>query len=343
MKVSIIVPVYNCEKYIKKCIESIINQTYHNWELILIDDGSKDKSYIICEEYSKSDERIFVLKQDNQGAGVARNYGIDKAVGDYIMFCDADDFFEQNCLEIFVENILKSNVDLVISGYNEFKYDLNGNILICHKNNAMNIKVDTKEEVRKFYIPLYRKALNQAPWAKIYNLKIIKENNIRFGDYRRCQDTIFNVKYYDYISNIIVIPNRLYNYQTPDGNVYISKFPVNMIDIKKNIDMLITSYLKKWEVYNEEARVFLNSVLATDIIVCCRLNYLNNWNFNKEQQELYLNKLLSDEKVNEVLNGKGYGKKKDTLCKILKTKNKTLIKFMNFIVVQLQKLKNKVK
>ena len=99
MKVSIIVPVYNCEKYLKKCIESIINQTYKDLELILIDDGSKDKSYDISLEYKKKYKNIIVLKQNNKGSGSARNYGIEKATGKYLMFCDSDDFFCKNTVE----------------------------------------------------------------------------------------------------------------------------------------------------------------------------------------------------------------------------------------------------
>ncbi len=341
MKVSIIVPVYNCEKYIKKCIESIIVQTYKDWELILIDDGSKDDSLRICKQYSKKDSRIIVLTQKNKGSGLARNYGIDKSTGEYIMFCDSDDFLSNNAIKKFIELALEGKWDLIISGYNEFKYLSNGNIKLCGENIAMNKEIFSQEEARNFYIELHEKYLNQAPWAKLYKSNIVKENKVYFGDFRRCQDTVFNIKYYEYVKTIKIVNDKLYNYQTPNGNIYISKFPSNMIDIRKEIDSLITNTLKEWKVYDEKARIYLNSVLATDIIVCCRLNYLNNWNFNKEQQKLYLDKLLSDEKVNEVLNDRRYGKKKNILCEILKSKNKTLIKFMNFIVIQLQKLKNK--
>lgn len=341
MKISIIVPVYNCEKYIKKCIESIIAQTYKDWELILIDDGSKDDSLRICEQYSKKDQRIIVLTQKNKGAGPARNYGIDKSTGEYIMFCDSDDFLPNNAIEKFAELALEEKWDLIISGYNEFKYASNENIKFCGENIAMDKEILSKEEARKFYIILHEKCLNQAPWAKLYKSKIIKENKVYFGDFRRCQDTVFNINYYEYVNKIKIINDKLYNYQTPEGNTYIFKFPSNMVDIRKEIDHLISDKLRSWGVYNKKVYSYLNKILVTDILICIRLNYLNNWNFTKIEQHEYIDRLLNDEKVKEVLENRDYGIQKNICCLILKTNNYIVINLMNSIVLLLQKLKNR--
>ncbi len=341
MKVSIIVPVYNCEKYLKKCIESIINQTYKDLELILIDDGSTDKSYDISLEYKKKYGNIIVLKQNNKGSGSARNYGIEKATGKYLMFCDSDDFFCKNTVESFIKETLKEDYDLVISGYNNFKY-YNDKVVICKENNAMEDIIKTKEQVRKSYIELHEKCLNQAPWGKLYKRSIVIENKVRFKDYKRCQDIIFNLQYYEHVESIKIIKDKLYNYQTPEGNAYISKFPSNMIEIRKEIDRIITETLKKWNVYDEKTEKYLNKILVTDILVCIRLNYLNNWNFNKEKKREYINNLLKDEKVIKVLKEKGYGKKKDILCTIVNTKNYFFIEATNFFIALLQNISLKV-
>ena len=100
--ISIIVPVYNAQKYIKRCVESIVNQSYQKWELILIDDGSKDDSSLICDEFKQTDSRIHVIHTVNQGASAARNRGLDEAAGDYITFVDADDWVETNHLEVLL-------------------------------------------------------------------------------------------------------------------------------------------------------------------------------------------------------------------------------------------------
>jgi len=117
-KISIIVPIYNSEKYLKRCIESILKQTYTNIELILINDGSEDKSLEICEEYKKNDERIIIVNKENEGVSVARNIGIEKATGELISFVDADDYLEATFLQELLDIMEKYNVNYVACGYN---------------------------------------------------------------------------------------------------------------------------------------------------------------------------------------------------------------------------------
>ena len=114
--VSIVVPIYNTEQYISKCIESLINQTYKNLEIILIDDGSTDNSFNICKKYQKEDERIKLFHKENGGVSSARNYGIKKATGEYICFCDSDDYYSLEALTIMTDTIRDSNADLCCFG-----------------------------------------------------------------------------------------------------------------------------------------------------------------------------------------------------------------------------------
>jgi glycosyltransferase involved in cell wall biosynthesis len=113
-KVTIIVPVYNVEKYLKKCLDSLINQTYKNLEIIVIDDGSTDSSGKICDEYSANDDRIIVIHQKNSGCSVARNNGLDRVTGSYLTFVDSDDYLEENAIERFIEIAIKEKADMVI-------------------------------------------------------------------------------------------------------------------------------------------------------------------------------------------------------------------------------------
>ena len=115
--ISVIMPVYNVEKYITKAIQSVLNQTYKNFELILIDDGSTDKSRSICNDFKQKDNRINVVHQNNQGVSSARNKGIQIAKGDYIVFVDADDEISNNALETMYIEIVKTKVDIVITNY----------------------------------------------------------------------------------------------------------------------------------------------------------------------------------------------------------------------------------
>ena len=118
--VSIIVPIYNVEQYISKCIESILAQTYRDFELILVDDGSPDNCGKICDEYAKQDSRVHVIHQENKGVSAARNAGISLAKGEYIMLVDSDDFITENMLEKMHDCIAESGSDIVICGMNTF-------------------------------------------------------------------------------------------------------------------------------------------------------------------------------------------------------------------------------
>ena len=125
--ISIIIPIYNVEDYLNKCIDSIIYQTYSDWELILVDDGSFDSSPAICDSYATCDSRIKVIHKINEGVSKARNIGIEIAQGEYIVFCDADDYVDPNYLKQFLKN--NKNADLVITGY---YFDTN-NIVYSYK------------------------------------------------------------------------------------------------------------------------------------------------------------------------------------------------------------------
>ena len=116
--ISVIVPIYNVEKYINRCIDSIIEQTYTNLEIILVDDGSTDNSGSICDEYAKKDNRIKVIHKENGGVSSARNVGLDTAIGQYITFVDSDDYIEKKYCEILLKTLKKQKADCVACGYN---------------------------------------------------------------------------------------------------------------------------------------------------------------------------------------------------------------------------------
>lgn len=122
-KISVIVPIYNADKYLARCIESIVNQTYHNLEIILVDDGSVDQSLKICEQYAKNDTRIKIIYQHNQGVSVARNNGISHANGEYVCFVDADDFVSEDYCQNLVELIKRDKSDIAVTTYNFYHDD----------------------------------------------------------------------------------------------------------------------------------------------------------------------------------------------------------------------------
>lgn len=184
-KVSIIVPVYNVEKYLQRCIESILTQTETDFELLLIDDGSKDKSGLICDEYAQKDERVNVIHKENGGVSSARNLGIEKANGEWICFIDADDYVRQDFLSD-IQQYLFNDVDIVHWG---FCYDNCGMIVekpIVNKTNIMNMEEVCKKDLFHGYV-----------WSYLFKRDIIEKNRIKFHtDLKYAEDWLFILTYY---------------------------------------------------------------------------------------------------------------------------------------------------
>ena len=182
--ISIVVPVYNVEPYLAQCIESILRQTYKDFELILVDDGSPDRCGAICDEFAEQDSRIRVIHQKNGGVSKARNAGIDESIGEWICFIDADDYIEKHYLENFIINI-DEKIDLIYQSKLALR---NGKLF--YELSLSDEVLDVKE--------LFKKGLHHhTPWGKLFRLSIIKEKGLRFNSsLRRKEDIIF---YYSYL------------------------------------------------------------------------------------------------------------------------------------------------
>ncbi len=168
-KISIIVPMYNSEKHIKKCLESILNQTYEDFELLLINDGSTDITESIIKKYD--DDRIKYYKNENQGIGKARNYGIEKSKGEYIVFIDSDDYVEKTMLEKLINKIESDKLDIVICDYyRKNKNRIKEEKLISFENTSIK---DNEEVLLK---------INLSVWNKIFRKSLITKNKLKFKE-----------------------------------------------------------------------------------------------------------------------------------------------------------------
>lgn len=211
MKLSIVIPIYNAEKYLKRCIENIINNNEKKIEIILINDGSIDNSDKICQEFIKKDKRIKYVFTENKGCSSARNLGIDLSVGEYIWFIDSDDFIEKNAIKSIIEEI-KKLPEVIIFGVRQKEI----------KNKTDRIILPKEENKNNF---IYNQTeLFNSPCNKIYKNEVIKNNKIYF--LKNChmgEDMAFNFKYFYYISRINYIKEYLYNYCLEDGVSYSIK------------------------------------------------------------------------------------------------------------------------
>ena len=217
--VSIIVPVYNSEKYLHRCIESIINQTYKNIEIILINDGSVDDSGKICDAYALSDKRIRVIHAENSGPAAARNVGIENSKGSFIFFVDSDDFIEADILCLLIKNYRRHDADIIIGDFNKIR---NGSPEGRHKETLFNSKLLIKQDIVE-YARCYLKRPNKFllfaySWGKLFRASIIKDNSISFDtNLHTFEDVAFNYDYLKHTSTVFYVEEALYNHLIQDN------------------------------------------------------------------------------------------------------------------------------
>lgn len=240
-KISIIVPIYNVEKYLAECIESIQNQSYKNIEIILVDDESPDNSGKIAEEYAREDERIKVIHKTNGGLSDARNAGMEVATGDYLMFVDSDDLLTLDACKVLEEKIEKESADYVI-----------GNYINCHENGELwekpifntekyqEFKLNIKDYTDSFYI------MNSSACNKIFDLNFIRKLNLKFEVGLPAEDAIFTTYCFIKSGKVYYIPDIIYVYRQRDAGTSIS-----MNCTAKYFYGISKAYKKIYENFNE--------------------------------------------------------------------------------------------
>ena len=229
-KISIIVPVYNVEKYLERCIDSILNQTFKDIEIILIDDGSTDKSGLICDMYAKKDERIIVIHKVNGGQSEARNLGIEMAKGEFIGFVDGDDEIESDMYDVLYNIVIENNADistgrtLLIKDGNELKQELTNKIRIYSNKEAIEVT--------------YNGGLSgYSPCNKLYKHSLFEKNKFPKG--RIYEDASVLYKLYMNSKKIVFIDKYIYTYIRREGSTTNSPFSEKRFDI---VDMFNEKY-----------------------------------------------------------------------------------------------------
>lgn len=235
--VSIIVPMYNCENTIVELLDSISKQTYMNFEVILVNDGSKDSTLKVIKPITEQDDRFFVYSQENKGAPAARNFGIEKAKGYYLYFCDADDILHEKSLEILVDEIEKENADIVISNFERF----------------WGSDIFTKQKVKKYNkfmgkIEIEKRVFfaDPIPGTKLYKKDLVDLYGLKFADVKIGQDLNFYIKYLLHCKKVKDISSVTYYYRILDGSISRNYKYQNLVDIRSSInDILNEAYRQR--------------------------------------------------------------------------------------------------
>lgn len=272
--VSVIVPVYNVEKFIDKCVQSIIDQTMTDIEVVLVDDGSTDNSLARCKRWAKNDARVKAYHQENQGVSVARNLGIEKSTGEYIAFIDSDDWIEPNYLEVLYNAASKKKADISICG---FYFDYPDEV-VARGHFEKDMEFNGRDEISQIQIQILAKNMSKiknnsgdrigAPWCKLFNASFIKENNLSFvPNLKRSQDVVFNLYALEQANKIVYTNQPLYHYLINPDSVCV-KFSksilTNVNAYLKEIGKFIAKYHKADAVFRDA----YNTKVCTSVYKC---------------------------------------------------------------------------
>lgn len=315
-QVSIIVPVYKTEKYLKRCIDSILAQSFTDFELILVDDGSPDNCPEICDAYAVQDSRVKVIHKMNEGVSSARNAGLEIACAKYVMFCDSDDYVDSDWCKVLYETILTHPTSFVVS-----------NLIRVYKN-EMQIQVTLAKYENKqiSYYQMFLMGLSGQPVNKIYALDILKEYQIKFNpNIYIAEDVDFNVRYCQYCNNILYIDKPLYYYNdTP--NSALNSYHADWLGLH-----LFPFYIRVPLIEKEHIGDYCDSWLST---------FINAFQvtFDKRNKVSFLSKLRYNQRM---LNTKEFqyclehatgAKENPLVLKLLKTRNYYLFYLFQKIV-----------
>lgn len=215
-KISIIIPVYNKEKYLDKCLQSLLSQSFNDYEAICVDDGSTDYSLTILNEYSKDHDNFKVFSKTNEGPGSARNYGLKQASGEYVLFLDADDYLTEDTLENLYHTAHINDSDLVLFNATEhYKDKTNDRIYHIHMNENTDLENFTFDYNNNINLVMngYHIAC-----TKLHRLDFIKEHNLKFSNSGEFEDVLFHIKSMIHAKHISYNPKKFYQYNRKDEN-----------------------------------------------------------------------------------------------------------------------------
>ena len=300
--VSIIIPVYNIEKWIEPGLSSIQRQTFRDFEIILVDDGSTDSSSKLCDDAAKEYDNISVIHTENFGVGHARNVGIDNAKGEFIYFFDLDDQAESNLLEICLSNITKYNADLIVFSFDMIKV---GGYVSTVQNRFYYKYIDNIQDLKSYYLNnvLLLKSGNGFIWNKFYRKDFILKHKICFPHLQIQQDEVFNLKVYRNEPKIVTLSSSLYNYYVYDSGNIRSRYIPNRFKIYLEVVKSFHDLNEEWGISSSEISAHLANRLVDSAVTTLRFNLLHpKCNLTKAEKEKEMTDIISNPLMVQSLN-----------------------------------------
>ncbi|RST79673.1 glycosyltransferase family 2 protein [Blautia sp. SG-772] len=323
---SVIMPIYNAEKYLKASIECILNQSFRELELILVNDCSTDNSRSLCESYAEKDDRVILVNlKKNGGAGNARNRGIEIARGEYITFMDSDDFLEQDIYEKAYRKAQKYNLDMVIWGITEEYYDKKNK---CYYTNLLYMDdciCNDLEKVKDIVIWLEDKTIFGYQWNHFYRTELIRKHHIEFEKVILYEDYFFNLAVTKHIESVGVLSDCAYHYKKRQNDSITTKFIPDYFELSQRRIITMYQIYCEWKHFNDDVRNVLGQRYLRYIMAALAKSYDPRSEFNNKKRKCLVNEITDGNiyqktamvcQINGVLKVLQYGlnKKNEHLC-----------------------------
>jgi glycosyltransferase involved in cell wall biosynthesis len=278
-KISVIIPIYNVENYLEKCIDSVLKQTYKNFELILINDGSKDNSLNICKKYETEDNRVILIDKKNAGVWQARYDGILKSTGKYISFIDSDDYIEKDYIERLYLKSKEDDYDIVVCGFKRIE-DKTNKIYSSEMNKFGDLVISKNNNFEELI------SVNTSLWNKLYKRELLNKLPNMITKPKVLEDMMFLTLLYPYTNKVAFVNDLLYNYIVREKSA-ISTIKRVDIEITQRAILEIKDYYIKNNVSKEMVGVFSSMVfLHFGISLMFRISYDKNINLNEELKKM---------------------------------------------------------
>lgn len=297
--ISIIIPVYNVEKWLRRAVESLQKQTFDDFEIILVDDGSTDSSGVICDDLARKDDRISVIHQQNAGAATARNNGIKQARGEYLYFMDGDDWCESDMLYIMHRLASKHQLNLVVTGfYIDTYYD--DDKYFQELRNAPDMVYRTSEEFRKAACELFDAQLLYAPWNKLYRRKYLIDHSIEFPT-TFWDDLPFNLDVIRDIDKVGCINNHFYHFLRARAESENTRYRSDMYEKREEEHRWMSNLFAYWNLNDDTIQEFLARRYAERLVGCIENITNKNCTLPRAEKRRQISEMISTPQAKESL------------------------------------------
>lgn len=292
-KLSIIVPVYNVIDLIDATLQCVLTQSFTDFELILVDDGSTDGTYDYLLDYSRRDARIRLISQKNAGPAIARNTGIEAANGRYILFLDSDDTLIEDALTTIVEKIDEYNCDMLIFGFRIINVSGGTDFLYTYPDTYIAEKSDLSAN----FGPLYQSNLLNQVWNKVYRADFLKKSGCRFSDYRYGEDRLFVFDLLPRCETICISNACLYNYFIRSKESLVSKFYDKKFEVCNLFDRSVRTFIDDYAITDSDSLQEINYMYLKSILSCETNLFLPSCPYSTKEKKAALKTILTNDQV----------------------------------------------